>query len=91
MDSEPKVAVGCVGIVLAFMIVVVLVASVGAALGGTILYLAWNFVIHAIWHNVPPVTFWQAFLLALLLSFLGGCFKAARRRPAIDRAVGTPP
>ena len=89
MDSEQKVAVGCVGIVLAFLIVVALVGFLGAAIGGTILYLAWNFVFHAIWHNIPPITFWQAFLLALLVSFVGGCFKAARRRPEGDRAPGT--
>jgi len=80
MGTESKVAVGCVGVVLAFTIVVVLIAFIGGAIGGTIIYLAWNFVFHAIWQNVPRITFWQAFLVALLVSFVGGCFKAARRR-----------
>ena len=79
MEDQSKAAVGCLGAALAFFIVVAIISLAGTAIGGTIIYVTWNLVIHAIWKGVPAITFWQAVGLALLVSFIGGCFKAAAK------------
>jgi hypothetical protein len=43
-----------------------------------IIWAAWNVTAVPLFH-APRVTYWQAFLVALTLGFIGGCLRTARK------------
>jgi hypothetical protein len=66
-----------VGTAVAFLIVVGIITAVGGVMFGSFGYVAWNFIIRRVSGDLPFVGLRQALGLAMLLSFLAGCVKAA--------------
>jgi hypothetical protein len=45
------------------------------ALGGWVFMLLWNWLMPLFWANAPVLTFWQAWGVCILLSWIGSFFR----------------
>jgi hypothetical protein len=77
--NEHGLGVGCLAIVLVFILCAALIFGV-LCLEGWILMLLWNWVVPVIWAGAPTLTYWVAVGVLTLLHLIGGCFKTTVHR-----------
>jgi hypothetical protein len=68
MEEVATLGAGC--------FIVLCIVAVSALIGGLILWVLWNAAVPSIFHG-PVITYWQAVLLAALLSVIGNFFKSS--------------
>ena len=65
--SKSEIFIGClIAIVLGFLL---------GAIGGLIFMLLWNWLVPLFWSAAPILTFWEAWGVCILLSWIGSFFK----------------
>ena len=65
--SKSEIFIGC-------LIAIVLGILLGA-IGGLIFMLLWNWLVPLFWSAAPILTFWEAWGVCILLSWIGSFFK----------------
>lgn len=73
--EDDEAIIGCLAILFVFLVIV----PVCSLFGAFIIYAAWNWAIAAAF-GLHTLTFIQSWLIAMGLSFVGGCFKAKIER-----------
>jgi hypothetical protein len=67
-----------IGIVLGILLVLAVAAGISACVAGLAMLL-WNYAAVGAF-KAPPVTFWQAWALMLLLGFISGAVRVSKSR-----------
>jgi len=62
-----KILFGC--------LISLIIAVLLGALGGLIFMLLWNWLVPLFWSAAPILTFWEAWGVCILLSWIGSFFK----------------
>lgn len=58
------------------VVLAVLLISVCLTISGFLLMWAWNLVAPVFWPSAPHITFWMAVAINVILSAIGGAFRA---------------
>lgn len=56
-------------------IFIIILCVIFGALGGLIFMLLWNWLIPLFWTNAPILTFWEAWGVCILISWIGSFFR----------------
>lgn len=56
-------------------LLILILCIIFGAIGGLVFMLLWNWLAPLFWHNAPLLTFWQAWGVTVLISWISNFFK----------------